>query len=99
MLLMDRLRLRTGQDFLKPRIVPQRIPFPTCPQIGKSDAVIGVVESKRSCKETLNFRDGSVGFSGAREDQSLKSLRDGALDHVPRDGFQLDRAPALAKRA
>src|SRR6266550_5177820 len=94
---MDRLRLWTGQDFLKPRIAPKRVPFPACPQVGKGDAVIGVVDSKRSCEQTLKFRDGSVGFSGAREDQSLKSLRDGALDHVPRDRFQLYCAPTFTK--
>ena len=63
---MNRLRLRTGQDFLKPRIAPQWVPFPTCPQVGKGDAVIGVVDSKGSCELTLDFRDGSVDFSGAR---------------------------------
>jgi hypothetical protein len=73
---MGRLWLRAGHDFLKPRIVPQRVPFPARPQIGKGDAVIDVVDRERSCEQTLNFRDGSVGFSGAREDQSLKSLRD-----------------------
>src|SRR5437773_11378083 len=93
---MDRLRLRAGQDFLKPRIVPKRIPMPTCPQVGRGDAVIGVVDSKGRCEQTLNLRDGSVGFSSAREDQSLKSLRDSALDHVPRDRLQLDRAPTFA---
>ena len=82
-LLVDRLRLRAGEDFLKSRIVPKRIPFPTCPQIGKGDAVIGVVDSQRSCEQTLKLRDGSVSFAGAREDQSLKSLRDGALKHIP----------------
>ena len=43
---MDRFRLRTNQDFLKPRIVPKRVPFPTCPQVGKGDAVSGVVDGK-----------------------------------------------------
>src|SRR6266516_7209518 len=95
--LMDRLRLRTGQDLLKPRIVPKRVPFPTCSQIGKGDAVIGVVDSKGSCKQTFDFRGGSVGFPGARENQSLKSLRDGTLDHVSREGLQFDRALAFAK--
>jgi hypothetical protein len=38
------LRLRAGQDFLKPQIIAQRVPFPTCPQIGKRDAVIGVID-------------------------------------------------------
>jgi hypothetical protein len=86
---MDRLRLRISQDFLKPRIARQRVTFPARPQIGKGDAVINVIDRQRSCEQTLEFGDGFVGFSGAREDQSLKSLRDGALDHVPRDGFQL----------
>jgi hypothetical protein len=45
---MDRLRLRTGQDFLKPWIASKRVPFPACPQIGERDAVIGVIDSKRS---------------------------------------------------
>ncbi len=94
---MDRLRLRAGEDFLKARIASKRVPFPSCPQIGKGDAVIGVIDSKRSCERTFDFRDGVVGFPGPREDQSLKSLCDGALDHVPSDGFQLYRAPAFAK--
>ncbi len=64
---MNRLRLRSGEDFLKPRIAPKRVPFPTCPHVGKGDAVIGVVDSKRSCEQTPNFRDGSIGFSGARD--------------------------------
>jgi hypothetical protein len=84
---MDRLRVRSGQDFLKPRIAPKRVPFPTCPQVGKGDAVIGVVESKGSCEQMLNCGNGFIGFASAREDQRLKSLRDRALDHVPRDGF------------
>src|SRR5213592_1967366 len=94
---MDRLRLRAGEDFLKPRIVSKRVPFPACSQIGKGNAVIRVVDSKRSCKQTLNCKNRSVGFSGAREDQSLKRLRDGALDHVSRDGLQLDCALGFAK--
>ena len=32
-LFVNRLRFRTGEDFLKTRIIPQRIPFPTLPQI------------------------------------------------------------------
>ena len=47
-LLMNRLRLRTGQDFLKPQIIAQRVPFPACPQIGKRDAFIGVIAGKWS---------------------------------------------------
>ena len=47
--LMGRLRLRSGQDFLKPRIVPKRVVFPTCPQVGKGDAVIGVVHAYKHC--------------------------------------------------
>ena len=36
----------TGQDFLKSRVVSERIRFPTCPQVGKGDAaVIGVVHA------------------------------------------------------
>ncbi|PYJ59517.1 MAG: hypothetical protein DME74_12395 [Verrucomicrobia bacterium] len=41
----DRLRLRAGQDFLKPRIVPKRMPLPTYPQIGKRDQSQLIVES------------------------------------------------------
>jgi len=43
---------------LKLGIGSKRIPLPTCPQIGKGDAVIGVVDSKRRGELTLNFRDG-----------------------------------------
>ena len=61
---MDSLRLRTGEDFLKPQIASKRVPFPTCSQIGKGDAVIGVVDSNRSCEQTLNFGNGFAGFCG-----------------------------------
>ena len=43
---------------MKPGIDSKRIPLPTCPQIGKSEAVIGVVDNKRRGELTLNFRDG-----------------------------------------
>src|SRR5207248_2493403 len=43
-LLMNRLRLWTGQDFLKPQVIAQRVPFPTCPQIGKRDQRQLIVE-------------------------------------------------------
>ncbi len=56
-------RLGAGEGFLKPRIASKRVPFPTCPQIRKSDAVIGGVDSKRSRDRILNFRNGSAGFS------------------------------------
>ena len=59
---MDSLRLRTGEDFLKPQIASKRVPFPTCSQIGKGDAVIGVVDSNRSCEQTLDFGNGSADF-------------------------------------
>lgn len=38
------LENKTGRDFLKPRIAPKRVPFPTCPQIGKGDAFVGVID-------------------------------------------------------
>ena len=40
-------RLEVGEDFLKSRVVPKRIPFPACPQIGKRNAFVGVNDAPR----------------------------------------------------
>ena len=40
------LWLGSGEDFLKSRIVPERIPFSTCQQLGKRDAFVGVIDGK-----------------------------------------------------
>jgi hypothetical protein len=42
---MNRLRLRTGQDFLKAWVVSKRVPFPACSHVGKGDAVIDVIDA------------------------------------------------------
>ncbi|PYJ36537.1 MAG: hypothetical protein DME84_10380 [Verrucomicrobia bacterium] len=54
-LFVGRLRLGAGEDFLKSRVVPERVPFPARPQIGKADAVVGVIDGKRGRKQALNF--------------------------------------------
>jgi hypothetical protein len=57
-LLMNRLRLRTGEDFLKPRIIAQRVPFPVSPQIGKRDQsqLIGEYSSFATCSAEATAR-------------------------------------------
>jgi len=42
---MEEQNIRSGQDFLKPEIVPKRVPFPVCQQIGKRDGFVGVVHA------------------------------------------------------
>src|SRR5439155_22465115 len=37
--------IAVDSHFLKSRVLAERIPFPTCPQVGKDDAVIGVVHA------------------------------------------------------
>jgi hypothetical protein len=62
LIICELLSVGPGEGFLKVRIASKRVPFPTCSQIGKGDAVIGIVDSKRSCEQTLNFRNGSADF-------------------------------------
>ena len=84
-LFVGRLRLGAGEDFSESRVVSERIPFPTRPQIGKRDAFKRVIHRKRSCEQALYLGNGFVDFAGTREYQSLKRLYDCAFDYVSGD--------------
>src|SRR6266481_1138727 len=47
---MNRLRLRTDQDFLKAWVVSKRVPFPACSQVGKGDAFVGVIDAPQKSR-------------------------------------------------
>src|SRR5207248_11532972 len=74
------------------------IPLPTRSQIGDGDAVVGVLDRKRSREKPLDLRYGLIRLGCPRIDQSKKSLHFGALDHVAGDWFQLHGATSFSQR-
>src|SRR5947207_12960613 len=97
-LFVDRLRLRSRNQFLKARIVSQRIPLPARAQIGECDAFLGIIDCKRSTEETLDPRDGLVRLARPRTDQSQEIFCRRAFNDVARNGFQLDGTLSFAQR-
>ena len=59
----DDLRLVLRDQFLKARIVTQRVPFPTEFQIVERDAVIDAVHRAWSFQQALDERNSKRGFA------------------------------------
>src|SRR6266478_8878771 len=80
------------------RIVPQRVPFPTLPQVIQRDAFVGVIDCERSRQEPLDLADRFVRRAGAGANQSVEAFDHRALDYITRDGCQLHRSFSFPQR-
>src|SRR5207248_6252284 len=86
------LWFRSRDNFLKTRIVPQRIPFPALSQIRKGDAFVGIIHREWNSKETFNPAYSLVLLADVDADQSVEIFYDSPLDDIMRDGLEFHRA-------
>ena len=83
----DDLRLVLRDQFLKARIVAQRVPFPTEFQIVERDAVIDAVHRAWSFQQALDERNSEIVFAYSRVDESEVAIHDCAVKSVFRFGL------------
>ena len=98
--LVDRFRLRSGEDFLKGGVVAQPIPFPAQTQLGQRHIFREVWELSRPRNGQEAFDQGNslLDLSGARINQHQVSGADRPVERVLALWFTFDRAAALANR-
>ena len=82
--LIDRLRLGSGDDFLETRIATERVPLPAQTQLCQRDVCreISPVDRAGCGKETLDQRDRLVGFADKRIYEGQIGLPNGTVKRI-----------------